>query len=1128
MRTSTHFHKLKQGIGTCHKELYLIFLLAWLIWPNLAASATEYNYPQVKWLTTETEHFVIHYHKGVEWTARKVSLVAETAFDRVTKIYDYVPRGKTHIFVRDLEDRANGFAVWHLNWITIWASNSLFPLRGRHDWIYGTLVHEYAHIVSLQKSAIFGRLIDSIRIGGLEDEDTKANIDVGASLSVAANPAPRWWAEAVAQLDTANSGFAPWDSHQDMLLRAAILEDNTLSFDEMHNIRVRQHFGAELLYNQGFNFITYLSKRFGSDVSHQLAHNQRRQRHLDFEKNFKELFKVPARKLYDDWLETTRSHYQKQVAAIQANPVQGRGLQLIDRDKLAKIQDPKERAYKDGLWNFDPRYSPDGHFFAYVSQNKIIVKYLHQPFDVTQIEGSGTDVQKALLPTEQVAPQQYGHRVTTMNADNDKGADSKSESLEMEFSFKGRWYSFSPEANYLVLSRRKSELLGGYPYYDLYLVDLRQAQALAREYRRSMAQTADPVTRKVLHHNFQKQASRVQPEIKRLSHRLRAIMPSWSPDGARLAFVTNSDGTRTLQLATWDDEHNLTQIRPLTDHGNGAQALDPTWSADGRNLAYQLLLDGSTAGDIWLYDFASKNHTPLLQDAKVDFRDPTWSADGRSLYLSGDLHGIFQIYRFDLQTRQLTQISNVTTGAFHPFFQANRKELLYSRFSSFGFKLFLLQPNHQTLPTVSMAAATPPQKTIDYPKIDAKPYRLTLRPLRLFPTLIYEDRQPKAGFSLQLSDYHEEHNLFAGAVFGQDQDYTFSYRNRSWYVDLYVAYSKFIRFSDDLLLIDDGDGVSDEPQTNQTFDINFVTAALIQRLYPTEFLRGEHEFSLSYNLRFVDSQLGIPLLLDPADPASFGTDFNLITNHGVALEWRYSYFRDPFKPQNDVNPRGGRELRLAYSHVWSDLSVADSSLDPAVDSYDFNRFVLNYTEYVPMPGAQEHTFEIRTVAGYIDRDVNVNDEFFAGGRLNFRAFGDINANSTFYGYEDFSIRGETLLLLSTSYRFPLLRNIAKKTGVLYLDSLYSAFFVELGNVWNHGESKNCQQVPAGAATDCSDGNVLLADIGAELRLKAFLFNDFNPWNSILRLAYGFQDSTEFGFSDDDLPLRFFLGIGTDF
>lgn len=1106
---------------------------------SAVSAAPRSNYPAVKWSTTETEHFIIHYHAGVEWTARKVTEVAEEAYTSVTKIYDYKPAKKTHIVVRDLEDNANGFAVWHLDWITIWATNSIFPLRGRHDWVYGTLVHEYAHIVSLQRSAMLGKLIEGVRIGGLADDDNDANTDFGGSIMLSSNPAPRWWAEAAAQLDTELSGHDLWDTNQDMLLRAATLEDNLLTFDEMHNIRVRENFGPELVYNQGFSFLRFLEKNYGGNVNRRLAESQRAHAHFDFEKNFREVFGKPARVLYAEWIDATKRHYTEQVAGIRAKPIEGERIHLLPEAELKKINDAKERAYADGVWNAFPRFSPDGHFFSYVNNNTTVVKYLYRPYDLSLIEGSGVGDFKTIEPTETNTPGAgVNASFSNINADTSGGsvgADPTNPNLGFNLELRGRTYAWAPQADQLLVSRKRPQLTGGYQYYDLYHVDLRSIADLGRDYVKALANRSDK-DRVAIKRDYQRRLDRLQPRVTRLSTGLRAVQPAWSADGSRIAFIKNADGGTAIYIADLrpgGEKPSLQNIQRLAYHGDGAQCFELSWSADGKRLAYSMLPDRAEKGGIWIYDFDKQRSTPLLANAgniDAEYRDPYFSRDGAALYLSSDRSGIFQIYKYDLATHSLQQLTNVSGGAFQPHARADGQQLLFTNFTSFGFKLNRLNaptalPTAPLAPVTTEALAVAPHK---YPTLSAKPYRLQLRPPRLFPSLVLEDTQIKAGLSLQVSDYLEKHHLFGAILLGRDQDYTVSYLNRSLPVDLFATYSKFVRGGSDTIFINDNDGFNDEPRTKLGFDIDFVSAGIAQHFYPREVFTGDHEISLSYNSRFVERQLGIPVQLIASDPTSIATSFTLITNHNITLEWNYTYFRDEFDPRLDVNPRDGRYIRLAYSHVWSELFAPDTSFAVPDDSYQFEKFSLNYTEYLPVPKIPDHTLELRFLGGYIDRDVSVNDEFFAGGRLNFRAFGDISSNSTFYGFEDFSIRGETLLLLTATWRFPIATNIGKKSGVIYYDSIYGGLFTEVGNAWQHDETQNCQQKPAGSAPGCGNGNTLLEDVGAEVRLKAFLFNDFNPWNSIARVAYGFQDSADYGFSDDDLPVRFYVGIGTDF
>ena len=48
--------------------------------------------------------------------------------------------------------------------------------------------------------------------------------------------APRGWTEGIAQYGAQKFGYDSWDSHRDMLLRMAVLEDDLLSWEEMGTV----------------------------------------------------------------------------------------------------------------------------------------------------------------------------------------------------------------------------------------------------------------------------------------------------------------------------------------------------------------------------------------------------------------------------------------------------------------------------------------------------------------------------------------------------------------------------------------------------------------------------------------------------------------------------------------------------------------------------------------------------------------------------------------------------------------------------------------------------------------------------------------------------------------------------
>ena len=62
---------------------------------------------------------------------------------------------KTNIIFTDVDDISNGAAYFYDNKIIIWTSPLEFELRGSHRWLQNVITHEFAHIVSIQKSKNF-------------------------------------------------------------------------------------------------------------------------------------------------------------------------------------------------------------------------------------------------------------------------------------------------------------------------------------------------------------------------------------------------------------------------------------------------------------------------------------------------------------------------------------------------------------------------------------------------------------------------------------------------------------------------------------------------------------------------------------------------------------------------------------------------------------------------------------------------------------------------------------------------------------------------------------------------------------------------------------------------------------
>ncbi len=140
--------------------------------------------------------------------------------------------------------------------------------------------------------------------------------------------------------------------------------------------------------------------------------------------------------------------------------------------------------------------------------------------------------------------------------------------------------------------------------------------------------------------------------------------PSWSPDGKSIAFTGQKGGLADLYVL--DVATNV--ARQLTN--DRYAEIEPAWSPDSRTIAFatdragtdlQMLVFGSM--QLALIDVATGTARPLnLFQGSVKHINPQFSPDGRSLYFIADREGFSDVYRTDLTTNQVYQVTRVATG----------------------------------------------------------------------------------------------------------------------------------------------------------------------------------------------------------------------------------------------------------------------------------------------------------------------------------------------------------------------------------------------------------------------------------------------------------------------------------
>ena len=116
--------------------------------------------------------------------------------------------------------------------------------------------------------------------------------------------------------------------------------------------------------------------------------------------------------------------------------------------------------------------------------------------------------------------------------------------------------------------------------------------------------------------------------------------PTWSPDGAQLAFASRRERNWDLFVMLADGSG----LRRLTD--DPAYDGEPAWSPDGRSLAFTSWRDGNQ--EIYRAELGGSPPAQNLSNHPAPDYSPAWSPDGRRLAFVSDCDGIGNVHVLDL------------------------------------------------------------------------------------------------------------------------------------------------------------------------------------------------------------------------------------------------------------------------------------------------------------------------------------------------------------------------------------------------------------------------------------------------------------------------------------------------
>ncbi|MFN0065719.1 MAG: Tol-Pal system protein TolB [Chlamydiales bacterium] len=132
--------------------------------------------------------------------------------------------------------------------------------------------------------------------------------------------------------------------------------------------------------------------------------------------------------------------------------------------------------------------------------------------------------------------------------------------------------------------------------------------------------------------------------------------PTFSPDGKKIAFVSNKDGTARVYVMTIPSiGTNLKDLHPHIISRKNHNNTSPCWSPDGKKIAYSATCQG--VRQIWIYDFESGEESQLTEGNEHK-ENPTWASNSLHLLYNTVMQDRCELYLTNINQKEGVKISS--------------------------------------------------------------------------------------------------------------------------------------------------------------------------------------------------------------------------------------------------------------------------------------------------------------------------------------------------------------------------------------------------------------------------------------------------------------------------------------
>ena len=153
--------------------------------------------------------------------------------------------------------------------------------------------------------------------------------------------------------------------------------------------------------------------------------------------------------------------------------------------------------------------------------------------------------------------------------------------------------------------------------------------------------------------------------------------PVVSPDGKKLLFVSELNGSRDIWIADADGQNAV----PLTDDPGTED--QPAWSADGRQIVYAAFPKEGGSFDLWLM-YADGSGRRRLTTTPANEIFPAWHPSGDTIAYVTDVNGNFDIYTIDVRDGRTAPLVVSPDHEARPAWSPDGTKLAFARWPAHG------------------------------------------------------------------------------------------------------------------------------------------------------------------------------------------------------------------------------------------------------------------------------------------------------------------------------------------------------------------------------------------------------------------------------------------------------------